>query len=181
MPYSPTHGTITAKQTISSRNPYPHQQEAINNLDELNKHNSYSTFLVLPTGGSKTYTASTWLLNHALDEGKKIFWMAHTHLLLDQAAESFNEFAYRENLPKTGSFNYRIISSAHENSWSIAPEDNLLIVSKDSMIRNLEDKLDSWIDGEKEVYLVIDEAHHAAAKGYRKIIGLTATPTRTAE
>ena len=194
MPYSPTHGTITAKQTISSRNPYPHQQEAINNLDELNKHNSYSTFLVLPTGGSKTYTASTWLLNHALDEGKKIFWMAHRHLLLDQAAESFGDFAYRENLPKTGSFDYRIISSAHENSWSIAPEDNLLIVSKDSMIRNLEDKLDSWIDGEKEVYLVIDEAHHAAAKGYRKIIdyfkskvdnlkiiGLTATPTRTAE
>ena len=119
--------------------------------------------------------------------------MAYRHLLLDQAAESFGGFAYRENLPKTGSFNYRIISGAHESSWNISPNDNLLIVGKDSVIRHLEN-LDSWLDGEKEVYLVIDEAHHAAAKGYKKIIdyfknkvdnlkiiGLTATPTRTSE
>ena len=54
--------------------------------------------------------------------------------------------------------------------------------------------LDKWLKGEKEIYLVIDEAHHATAKTYRKIIkyieervpnlkllGLTATPFRTAK
>ena len=54
------------------------------------------------------------------------------------------------------------------------------------------DALDKWLKGEKEVYLVIDEAHHS--KTYRmiidhvsskvknaKVIGLTATPFRTAE
>ena len=58
------------------------------------------------------------------------------------------------------------------------------------MIRSL-DKLKNWLNGE-EIYLVIDEAHHAVAKSYKKIIqyvadhtksmkllGLTATPFRT--
>ena len=51
MPYDDfsSSGTITAKPNTSGRSPYAHQRDAINNLDELNKHNSYSTLLVLPT------------------------------------------------------------------------------------------------------------------------------------
>lgn len=189
-------GVINA---INKRNPrrlYQHQNEAITALDKLdNALGSYSTLLVLPTGAGKTYTASTWLLTHALDKGKKILWMAHRHMLLDQAAESFKNFAYLDAIPNKGSFYCRIISGSdhHQRSASIDSKDDLLIVSKDSIRSNLE-RLDDWLKGEDELYLVVDEAHHSTAKTYRrvinyikskvsklKIIGLTATPTRTFE
>lgn len=116
-------------------------------------------------------------------------------MLLDQAAESFQKFAYTEVIPHVSSFSFRIISGAtsHDRTSDIKPTDNLLIVSKDSIGRNL-DRLDSWLTGEKEIYLIVDEAHHSTAKTYRrvidyvkkrvpsvKLIGLTATPFRTAE
>ena len=187
-------GVINA---INKRNPrrlYQHQNEALTALDKLdNELGSYSTLLVLPTGAGKTYTASTWLLNHALDEGKKVLWMAHRHMLLDQAAESFSNFAYLDVIAHKGSFSYRIISGAHQGSASIDAKDDLLIVSKDSIRSHLE-RLDNWLAGSDEIYLVVDEAHHSTAKTYRrvidyikskvarlKIIGLTATPTRTFE
>ena len=69
----------------------------------------------------------------------------------------------------------------------------MLIVSKDSIGRNLA-CLDKWLDGEKEIFLIVDEAHHSTAKTYRKVIeyvrervqnvkliGLTATPLRTSD
>lgn len=68
--------------------------------------------IVLPTGGGKTYTMSMWLLKNALDQKKKILWIAHRQMLLDQAAESFQKFAYSEVIPHIPFFQYRIISGA---------------------------------------------------------------------
>ena len=75
----------------------------------------------------------------------------------------------------------------------IQATDNLLIISKDSAGRDIS-ALDIWLRGEKDIFLVIDEAHHSTAKTYRKVIeyvkakvqnvkliGLTATPFRTAD
>ncbi len=36
-------------------------------------------------------TASLWLLKNALNKHKKILWIAHRQMLLDQAAESFKK------------------------------------------------------------------------------------------
>ena len=127
--------TVDLKFRVIQRPPckncfsYPHQREAIEAWDKLNTLDIYSTLLVLPTGGGKTYTASTWLLTHALDNGKKVLWMAYRHLLLDQAAESFSNFAYDDVIPRKKSFFCRIISGKHENSASISAKDDLLIVS----------------------------------------------------
>lgn len=188
-------GVIHAINKRNPRNLYQHQNEALTALDKLDTLGSYSTLLVLQTGAGKTYTASTWLLTHALDKGKKILWMAHRHMLLDQAAESFKNFAYLDAIPQKGSFYCRIISGAdrHQSSSSISAKDDFLIVSKDSIRSHLE-RLDNWLEGENEIYLVVDEAHHSTAKTYQrvigyikskvsrlKIIGLTATPTRTFE
>ena len=76
---------------------------------------------------------------------------------------------------------------------SYVKKDDILIVSKDSIGRNLS-TLDNWLKGEDEIYFIVDEAHHSTAKTYRriidyvkgkvnhvKLIGLTATPFRTAE
>lgn len=132
---------------------------------------------------------------NALDKGKKILWLAHRQMLLEQAAESFQKYAYAIELPHISSFSYRIISGAtsHERTIDIKPTDNLLIISKESIGRNL-NRLDDWLNGEDEIFLVVDEAHHSTAKTYRKVIdyvkervknlkliGLTATPFRTAE
>mgnify|MGYP000899374750 CR=1 FL=1 len=194
----PAAGKVRPIPGRNTRHPYRHQLDAIRALDRMDEENaSYSTLVVLPTGGGKTYTASTWLLRHALDKRKKILWLAHRQTLLDQAAESFQKFAYAAEIPHISSFRYRIVSgsSNHDKTINIDPKDDLLIISKDSIGResNLA-RLAPWLAGEKEVFLVVDEAHHSTAKTYRrvidfvkekvehvKLIGLTATPFRTAE
>lgn len=188
-------GDIFPRTGTNTRMPYEHQKKAMAGLDKMNQSPSYSTLVVLPTGGGKTYTASTWLLKNAIDQKKKILWIAHRQMLLDQAAESFQKFAYTETIPHVSSFSFRIVSgsTSHDRISDIKSTDNLLIVSKDSIGRNL-NRLDPWLKGEKEIYLIVDEAHHSTAKTYRrvidyvkekvpavKLIGLTATPFRTAE
>ena len=79
---------------------------------------------------------------------------------------------------------------------NIKPTDDLIIAGKDSLTNTGFKHLHSkWIENNTdELFLVIDEAHHATAKTYRKLIenirmsvshfqmlGLTATPIRTAE
>lgn len=184
--------TITPALGKNPRQLYEHQEEAIRKLDAMDKRGPFRTLLVLPTGGGKTLTAAYWLLRNAVDQNKKILWLAHRHLLLEQAAEAFARNAYTDTMVNRTVFNYRIISGMHDKPVHIQKTDRILITSKDSMIRSL-DKLKNWLNGE-EIYLVIDEAHHAVAKSYKKIIqyvadhaksmkllGLTATPFRTSE
>ena len=189
-------GQIEVKAGASDRKPYEHQLEAMRALDLLDREPSFSTMVVLPTGGGKTFTAVNWLLRHAIDRGKKVLWIAHRTMLLDQAADSFAKFAYRAAMPNSDRFfNYRIISGhqSHTKAWTIQNSDQLIIASKDSLRSHL-DRLALWLAGESEAYLVVDEAHHATAKTYRrlieklmqsvprlKVIGLTATPFRTLE
>lgn len=184
--------TITPALGKNPRQLYEHQEEAIRKLDAMDKRGPFRTLLVLPTGGGKTLTAAYWLLRNAVDQNKKILWLAHRHLLLEQAAEAFARNAYTDTMVNRTVFNYRIISGMHDKPVYIQKTDRILIASKGSMIRSL-DKLKNWLNGE-EIYLVIDEAHHAVAKSYKKIIqyvadhtksmkllGLTATPFRTSE
>lgn len=189
-------GEVFPAKGAPERPPFEHQQEAMTALDKMdNAYNAYSTMVVLPTGAGKTYTVSKWLLRRALDREIKILWLAHRQMLLDQAAKSFIKFAVAAELPHITSFRYRIVSGEmkHDRAVHIDPTDNLLIISKDSIGKNLE-RLDLWLKDEKEIYMVVDEAHHSTAKTYQKVIqyvaarvpnvkliGLTATPFRTSE
>lgn len=189
-------GEVFPAKGTPERPPFDHQQEAMKALNKMdNACKSYSTMVVLPTGAGKTYTASKWLLSRAIDREIKILWLAHRQTLLDQAAKSFIKFATAAELPHITSFRYRIVSGAtkHDRAVHIEPTDNLLIISKDSIGKNL-DRLDPWLKDESEIYMVVDEAHHSTAKTYQKVIqyvaeripnmkliGLTATPFRTSE
>lgn len=184
--------TVTPAKGKNPRTLYEHQIEAMKALDLMNQKAEFNTLLVLPTGGGKTLTAVNWLLKNAVDKGKKVIWIAHRQLLLEQAADTFKSNAYTGEMVNHTAFTYRIISGAHDMPIHIKLDDNILIVGKDSIVRSL-NMLDKWLNGE-EVYLVVDEAHHAVAKSYKKIIeyvktkassvkllGLTATPFRTSE
>lgn len=183
---------ITPAKGKNPRILYEHQIDAIQAMDRLNKKESFRSLLVLPTGGGKTLTAVYWLLKNAVDKNKKVLWIAHRHLLLEQAAEAFELNAYSGQMINNTAFKYRVISGMHDKPVHIKKDDNIIIAGKDSIIRGL-NYLDEWLEDE-EVYLVIDEAHHAVAKSYKKIInyvfehaqnakmlGLTATPFRTSD
>ncbi|MFT3947885.1 MAG: DEAD/DEAH box helicase family protein [Agriterribacter sp.] len=192
-------GKINIANAESGIIPYEHQEKAFYNLTQkiikTNK-NPFAGLLVLPTGGGKTLTAGHWISKNYLDKGKKVLWLAHRHELLEQAKCTFSDkLAFNDIFENKTSFNYRIISGIHDKPINIQPTDDLIISSKDSLNAGFNHLYNKWIKGNtEEIFLVIDEAHHATAKTYRKVIkhiqenvkhfqmlGLTATPFRTAE
>ena len=175
---------------------YSHQKNAIQHLNEWKNQTKHGAgLLVLPTGGGKTLTASYWLMQSILDKGGKVLWIAHRHELLEQALQSFWRVCYQDLSPHKSSYSYRIISGNHDKAVHIRPEDDILIASKSSLTYNLSYIQKNWIEKNKNnICMIIDEAHHAPAGGYRKLaellqkyggnfhlLGLTATPFRTAE
>ena len=74
-------GEVYPKKGTNTRTPYEHQKKAMACLDNVNSSPAYSTLVVLPTGGGKTYTASMWLLKNALDKKKKILWILMTQMV----------------------------------------------------------------------------------------------------
>lgn len=140
------------------REPYPHQKNAIKNLEIMDELPSYSTLLVLPTGAGKTFTAVYFLLKNAIAKGKKVLWIAHRQFLLEQAGESFRNYTYENLVPFVESYGVRIISGdpEYDRMNDVIPDDEVLIASKDSLGRNLK-KLDKWLKDEEELYFIIDE------------------------
>ena len=190
-------GTILVSQRDSNISLYDHQKEATAKLSDWSRTATKDPagILVLPTGGGKTLTATYWLMQNVLSKGKKILWIAHRYSLLEQAYHSF-ELVCCRNISMGGksSYSYRIISGIHNSAYSIRPDDDILIASKVSLsIKKAPFR--AWLEKNRDnFYFIIDEAHHAPAKGYRDLIrdmrkhggrffmlGLTATPFRTPE
>lgn len=192
-------GTIDIAQEESGITLYKHQEEAVERLQTKivrSNKNPFEGLLVLPTGGGKTLTAAYWIAKNYLDKSKKVLWVAHRHELLEQAQRTFHkQLSYRDIFPNKAKLNYRLVSGIHDKPVNIQRTDDIIISSKDSLNAGFDHLYNNWLKGnEKEIFLVIDEAHHATAKTYRKLIknlrekvgefrllGLTATPFRTAE
>lgn len=190
-------GEIQVREERTPSEPYLHQKEALKALDMAigkSEAKRFSGLLVLPTGGGKTQTAVQWVLRNIINENKKVIWLAHRHELLEQALTSAKKNSFSILLNKRKSFSYRIISGVHDRCRNIRREDDFIIASKDSLYRGKDHLVENWLKYHDDIFLVIDEAHHATAKTYRKIIdvidkkanrlrilGLTATPFRTAE
>ncbi|MEH2211630.1 DEAD/DEAH box helicase family protein [Nostoc sp.] len=194
-------GLIKVTRGEAPKELYSHQNEAIKALNKTNE-DAFEGLLVLPTGGGKTLTAVHWLLRNFINKNKKVLWIAHRHELLDQALETLQLSAYSSLLSNVSGFRYRIISGhpKHDRPVNIEKTDDIIIASKDSLNSGLDHLLNNWVYDLQEVLLVVDEAHHATAKTYRKLInavkdnlkerghangfkmlGLTATPFRTDE
>lgn len=158
--------------------------------------------LVLPTGGGKTRVAVTTALDKAINDGYKILWIAHRHMLLEQAKQTFHEFSA---LSKQD-LSIKIISGKYNHIQSLSTNDNVVIISNMSMgiqetneegkdYNGLAKKLlkEVLFTKNQKWLIIVDEAHHSIAKSYKqwigangwlrryrkdniKILGLTATP-----
>lgn len=179
---------------------YPHQREAIQKLDAklaMLAERRFAGLLVIPTGGGKTRTAVHWALRNVINNEGKVLWIAHRHELLEQARDAFEEYAHQDLLDKRERFSCRLISGQHAQAVELTPDDDVVVASIHSLSSGSTGQkhlLDRWVKKQKELFVVIDEAHHAPARTYRNLVkaldstgtpfsvlGLTATPFRTME
>ena len=142
-----------------------HQEDALLALERMRAEKKTIALLEHATGAGKTVTAIT----DARRMGGRTLWLVHRRDLVTQTQAEFQRL-WPEVI--TG----RYYAGTHETSTY-----NLV-----AGIQSVADRLDEFGPGEFS-YLVIDEAHHAAANSYRRILeyfkpdfilGLTATADR---
>ena len=143
-----------------------HQDEALQAIQRMRDEGKTIALLDHATGVGKTVTAIT----DAKRLGGRTLWLIHKRNLVGQTRKEFQKL-----WPEVDTGRY--FGGAHET-------DHFNLVGS---IQSVVDHLDDFAPTEF-AYLVIDEAHHAAAETYRRvleyfrprfIIGLTATPERT--
>ena len=172
---------------------FPYQSTAV---EEMKKYyiddNKQSAILSMPTGSGKTRTSVYFLLTEMISRGYQVIWLCHRSMLLEQAAEQFYRFSpvIKDHSDKE-KFKMVCISGKHATVRAMQKDDDLIVSTVQSMCNNT-DYLPNIL-GDK-VIIVVDEAHHALAPSYRRIIknvrskcknakllGLTATPVRLTE
>ncbi|MFV8752861.1 DEAD/DEAH box helicase [Nannocystaceae bacterium ST9] len=181
----------TGAQSPDERRPHNYQVEAWEKLTahlaQSETRNVFQGLLVMPTGAGKTFTTVRWLAEQVLSRGKRVLWLAHRHELLQHAAAEIHRCAAR--IKGIDKLRVRIVSGQHCTTSQIDPSDHVVVASVASLARSSE--IRTALVSDPNLFVVIDEAHHAPAKSYRDIIrqlqsqkrfrvlGLTATPTRT--
>ena len=145
-----------------------YQQQALANLCAMREQKQTIALLYQATGTGKTVTA----VLDAKSIGGRTLFVAHTMELVRQAYDTF-----RSLWPET------TVGKYADNIKDAAS--NVICGSVQSIALNLEVFSETAFD-----YIIVDEAHHAAAETYQKILryfkpkfilGLTATPERADE
>lgn len=183
--------TLDMKATkIEEVSLYDFQEAAVKRLKEhyVDKKQT-DGMLVMPTGSGKSRTATYFLIKEMVSRGYQVVWLAHRHMLIDQAADCFYRFAGLSKIDNPDIKNYRIscVSGEHLRMSQIDKHE-VIVASISSVYRNRQHL--RRILG-KKVMLVIDECHHAFAPSYQevikcikkyrsdvKLLGVTATPIR---
>lgn len=137
----------------------------------------------LPTGGGKTEIAGA-LLKGFLVDGRKAVWLTHREELAEQSADRLKEHWGIAAVPATEIWRRGRPAPYFPKGVAV-----LRAQTVTSRINDLEknDELDKlWNDYRSDDLLVVDEVHHAPARGWEtaielwpgKVWGLTATPWR---
>ncbi len=142
-----------------------HQVAALNALSEMRTNHESIAILYHATGTGKTVTA----VMDAKRCGGRVLFLAHTQELVNQAAKSF------QKLWPTVTVGRYVEDIKQSDSHVVC-----------GSVQSVALHLDSFRDIDFD-YLIVDEAHHAAADTYQKVLsffnpsftlGLTATPER---
>lgn len=145
--------------------------------------------VVMPTGGGKTVVGAQWLLEHHVRKGGRVLWLAHRRSLLRQALRTFHVLGNAAYPKKHLGL---IAISSSDCSWSmVTQKHDVVFSSMQSAVRSDNmDFVETFVDdSEQGTFVVVDEAHHASAASYArllrrlktrncKVLGLTATPVR---
>ena len=142
-----------------------HQKQALAALEEMRSRHETIALLYHATGTGKTITA----VSDAKRFGGRTLFIAHTHELVEQAYHTFKSLWAKVTVG-------RFTDGIKE------PDAFVVCGGVQSVALNLECFRETDFD-----YIIIDEAHHAAAETYQKVLGyfkpkftlgLTATPER---
>ena len=171
---------------------YDFQKEAVEKLKTHFEKNN-AGMLIMPTGSGKTRTADYFVIHDMISQGYQVIWLCHRHMLIDQAATGFYNFAglAKELNPKIKKYSISCISNEHLKVSSVGKD--TVIVASNMSLNDKFDYLSSNMLG-KKIMLVVDECHHSTAPTFKRIIkyvrkhrkntkllGLTATPVRMGE
>lgn len=144
---------------------YPYQNTAVGNIRKSYKKGKRAPLFVLATGGGKTFIFS-YIAKNASDKGKRVLVLVHRVELLRQTSKSLSKLSAPHGLINP---NY-------------TPDRNAMV--QVASVQTLVRRLDKIIPPD---LIIIDEAHHASAGSWNKIIeyfpdakilGVTATPCR---
>ena len=152
-----------------------YQQDLLAQVQAALVEPSARVMLQLPTGGGKTRIAAD-LLRWWLSDGSKAVWLTHRKELSDQTCR----------VPKNSGV--RAINSLLWNIDDPAPSwhGGVVILMVDTVGRRNNRWDGVWDRYSDSDLLIIDEAHHAPATGWKRaidqwpgpVVGLTATPWR---
>ncbi|MEM9194318.1 MAG: DEAD/DEAH box helicase [Myxococcota bacterium] len=148
----------------------PYQAEAIEKAREKLR-TERSTLVVLPTGAGKTVVFSE-IARLAIEKGGRVLVLAHRTELLDQATAKLEAVAPDLKVDR-------------EQAGNRAGSAPVVVASVQTLGRPK--RLARW-DADAFRLIIVDEAHHAAANSYQrilahfasaKVLGFTATPDRS--
>lgn len=143
----------------------PYQARAIDETRAAYKARHRAVLMVLPTGGGKTYTAST-IVHGASAKGNVTWWLTHRRELAAQASQTFHGLGIPHGTVQAGH-----VSNPHAC---------VQVASIQTIVRRL-DALPA------PDLIVFDESHHIGAASWSaifnrfpraRVLGLTATPWR---
>jgi superfamily II DNA or RNA helicase len=141
-----------------------YQQQDLDNIRAAIRRGSKSICYVLPTGGGKT-TVASFMIQGAVERGKRVLWFAHRRELILQPSARLDEMG----------INHGIIMANHPRCNPALP---VQVASIDTAVRREITPPDM---------IIVDEAHHARSDSYTEVIkklnapfviGITATPCR---
>lgn len=145
----------------------PYQSEAVELTREKIRGGHRRPLIVAPTGAGKTVIACS-IIESAVAKGSRVLFLAHRKELITQCSNKLHEIGVDHGIIKAG--------------IKPRPYAPVQVASVQTLTRRL-DKHQVRYD-----LIIVDEAHHAMAKTYLKIlnafplaitIGLTATPYRS--
>lgn len=158
--------------TTKKIDPRPYQQKAAAAIHREWDAGNKKTLVVMPTGTGKTIVFAS-IVNDQVEKGEHVLILAHREELLQQASDKLKMV--------TG------LETALEKAQNSALDSDKMVVVASVQTLSKQNRLMKY---PRDYFgtIIIDEAHHTAAKTYKgilehfidaKVLGVTATPDRS--